>query len=303
MITPTFLSKGSKIAIVCPSGYLPTEKALQAKNVLQGWGYEVELGKTCFTNNSYFSDTDENRIIDLQHYLNRSDIDAILMGRGGYGLSRMIDALDFTAFVAHPKWIIGFSDITVLHSYIHEEFKINTLHAPMTSAFATDNLQTDFMKVYQTVLNGIQYTLNITPNIQNIDGETTGVLVGGNLCMLAHLTGTKGQINTEGKILFIEDIGEHIYGLDRMMQNLKRSGQLAHLKGLICGGFTDIQDTTRPFGKNVYQMIHDNVKEYGYPVLFDVPAGHDTINYPLVLGSNYEVKVQRTQCTLSWLGA
>jgi len=295
---PPFLRNGSKIAIVCPSGYLPTEKALQAQKVLEQWGYVVELGKTCFSEYDYFSDNDNGRLSDLQHYLDRSDIDAMLMGRGGYGLSRIIDAVDFEYFNKHPKWIIGFSDITVLHSYIHQNLGIATMHAPMCGAFTEENLELDFMKTYNNLLHGAMYSLNVAPNIYNISGEVESIFVGGNLCMLAHMSGTSGQLATKDKILFIEDIGEHIYGLDRMLMNLKRTGQLAELKALVCGQFTDIEDTTRPFGKNVQEMILDNVKEYGYPVLFDVPSGHDNVNFPLIFGGKYKLKVAEDSCTL-----
>jgi muramoyltetrapeptide carboxypeptidase len=301
IIFPPALQKGSHIKIVCPSGYLPIAKALQAQSVLEQWGYKVTLGKTTQTEYFYFSGTDAQRLADLQEVLDDTTVAAILMGRGGYGLSRIIDDLNFDTFKQHPKWIIGFSDITVLHAHIFQTMQIATLHAPMCSAFAVENLEQEYMKTYQQVLRGSAIQYQFLSNVHNVQGIVTGQIVGGNLCMLEHLTGSVSQLDTRDKILFIEDIGEHLYKIDRMLYNLKRSGQLSTIKGLVCGNFSDIEDTTRPFGQNLYQIITSHISDWGIPVAFDIPIGHETINYPLVLGANYILDVQTEHVVLQQL--
>lgn len=293
VVFPPFLKKGSNITIVCPSGYLPEEKAVQAASVLTAWGYKVNPGATTRTEDHYFAGTDEERLRDLQQALDDPGTDAILMGRGGYGLSRIIDRLNFRKFRKHPKWIIGFSDITILHAHIFRQYKIATMHAPMCSAFATENVDQPYMKVYRNLLRGKPVRYKFSGHTQNVSGLAEGIVVGGNLCMLAHLTGSESALDTKGKILFIEDIGEHLYKIDRMLYTLKRSGQLAGLKGLICGDFSDIEDTTRPFGKNLYEIITAHVANLDIPVAFEVPCGHEKINYPLILGATYRFETTK----------
>lgn len=292
MRLPATLKVGDTIAIVCPSGYLPNEKAQQAKLVLEQWGYQVMLGHTTTTENNYFSASDEERLADLQAALDNRNVKAILMGRGGYGLSRIIDQINFDQFVQSPKWIIGFSDITVLHAHIFQKFGIATMHAPMCASFVAENLTQDFMHTYKSILAGapIQYTF--AAHEHNVLGKVSGNVVGGNLCMLDHLTGSISSVDTRDKILFIEDIGEHLYKVDRMLYNLKRSGQLAHIKALICGNFSDMEDTTRPFGQDIYQIIKAHFADKNIPIAFELPIGHETINYPLILGASYDIHIR-----------
>jgi muramoyltetrapeptide carboxypeptidase len=292
MILPPYLQTGSKIKIICPSGYLPLDKSIQAKIILESWGYEVELGNTTKTEYHYFSAPDALRLHELQDALNDKSINAILMGRGGYGMSRIIDDLNFETFIKHPKWILGFSDITVLHCHLNTNYGISTLHAPMCSAFGNDDVPMEHMQCYKCVLRGtkIDYTFDCN-NTYNQIGYTEGEIIGGNLCMLDHLSGSISQINTDNKILFIEDIGEHLYKIDRMLYNLKRSGNLSNIKGLICGNFSDIEDTTRPFGKNLYEIILEHVASLNIPVAFDIPIGHEKVNFPLILGAYYKFEV------------
>jgi len=285
MIIPPYLQPGDTIAITCPSGYVPAERIIFAKKTLEQWGYKVITGKTVGTEYFYFSDKDDQRLLDLQTFLDDRDVKAILMGRGGYGLSRIIDHIDFSNFIRHPKWICGFSDITVLHNHIHANAGVATLHSPMCGAFKEDNPEEPFLHSLRSALEGgtaIDYP--IPYNAFNRKGNTQGILTGGNLAMLAHLTGSMSQVDTTGKILFIEDIGEYLYNIDRMLLNLKRAGLFDNIAGLVCGGFTDLQDTERPFGQSVYEIIYDKVKEYDYPVCFDFPAGHQDINFTLRLG-------------------
>jgi len=288
MTIPPYLKPGDTIAITCPSGYVPAERIIFAQQTLEQWGYRVVLGKTIGTEYFYFSDKDDQRLLDLQTFLDDKSVKAILMGRGGYGLSRIIDDIDFSAFARHPKWICGFSDITVLHNHIHANTGIATLHSPMCGAFKEDNLDEPFLRSLKLALEGgspIDYP--IPYSAFNRPGMAEGILTGGNLAMLAHLTGSASQADTRGKILFIEDIGEYLYNIDRMLLNLKRAGLFDHIAGLVCGGFTDLQDTERPFGQSIYEIIYDKVKEYSYPVCFDFPAGHQDINFTLRLGQGH----------------
>jgi muramoyltetrapeptide carboxypeptidase len=250
------------------------------------------VGKTLGSNSqNYFSATDEERRDELQAMLDDKNINAILCGRGGYGVGRIIDQLDFTAFKKNPKWIIGFSDITVLHSHIYSNLKIATLHAPMAAAFNDNGYRNEFVQSLKKAIAGKKAIYKTAVHAFNKTGTATGELVGGNLSLLAHLTGTASDINTKNKILFIEDIGEYIYSIDRMLYQIKRSGKLDKLAGLIIGGFTDMKDTERPFGKTVQEAIAAIIDEYEYPVCFDFPVSHGAANYALKVGVVYELKV------------
>ncbi len=288
---PPFLQPGDTIGITCPSGYVSSERVHYAVEVLQRWGYRVRTGKTVGSEHFYFSGRDEARRTDLQEMLDDREIKAILMGRGGYGMSRIIDDLDFTAFYRHPKWICGFSDITLLHNHIQANYGIATLHSPMCGAFSPDTEHSDFLLSLKNALEGKPAVYQVAPSPFNRPGTATGILTGGNLAMLAHSTGSVSAVDTQDKILFIEDIGEHLYNADRMLLNLKRAGRLEGLAGLIVGGFTDMQDTERPFGQTIDQIIADKVAEYDYPVCFGFPAGHQEINYTLMLGAPHELTV------------
>jgi len=289
---PPYLKKGNTIGITCPAGYMAAEKAQTCITVLQQWGYQVMVGKTLGSNSvNYFSATDEDRRDELQAMMDDTSINAILCGRGGYGVGRIIDDLDFTKFKKNPKWIIGFSDITVLHSHIYTHLKIATMHAPMAAAFNDGEYKNEFIQSLQKTITGKKANYKVAVHLFNKPGIASGELVGGNLSLLAHLTGTPSDINTKNKILFIEDIGEYIYNIDRMLYQLKRSGKLDKLAGLIIGGFTDMKDTERPFGKTVYEVIQDIIAEYQYPVCFNFPVSHGKENYALKVGGTYELKV------------
>lgn len=288
---PPLLQPGDTIAITCPSGYLPPERTVFAKQTLEAWGYKVIVGATVGNAHFYFSDTDEGRLMELQQFLDDRQVKAILMGRGGYGLSRIIDQLDFKQFKHHPKWICGFSDITVLHSHIHARLGIGSLHGPMCAAFKGLDEQLDHIQSVRKAWTGKPIDYPIPTSKHNRPGTAQGALVGGNLAILAHLAGSRSQMKTKGKLLFLEDIGEYLYSMDRMMITLKRSGMLDDLAGLVLGGFSDMKDTDRPFGQDIYELIGDKVKEYDYPVCFDVPCGHLDVNYTLCLGQTYHLAV------------
>jgi len=288
---PPFLKPGATIGITCPSGYVSAERVQYATVVLEKWGLKTRLGKTVGNEFHYFSGDDATRLADLQDMLDDPKLDAILMGRGGYGLSRIIDQIDFTQFVQHPKWICGFSDITVLHSHIQAQFGIPTIHSVMCGAFKPETEEKDYILSLRKALMGEDLSYHFPASEYNRVGQVSAKIVGGNLAMLAHLTGSDAQIDTDDKILFIEDIGEHLYHIDRMLLNLKRSGQLSKLKGLLVGSFTDIEDTDRPFGQTLEQIISDKVKEYDFPMAFNFACGHDEVNHTLVLGVPYTLVV------------
>jgi muramoyltetrapeptide carboxypeptidase len=297
MKIPPYLKKGDTIGITCPAGYMAAEKAQTCISTLQKWGYHVMVGKTLGSSStSYFSGTDEDRRNELQAMLDDNSINAILCGRGGYGVGRIIDQLDFTKFKKNPKWLIGFSDITVLHNHLHNKIKIASLHAPMAAAF--NDGENEFILSLKNALVGKKAKYKIATHPFNKIGKTQGILVGGNLCLLSNCIGTASDIITKNKILFIEDIGEQLYNVDRMLRQLKRSGKLKHLTGLIVGGFTDMKDTDRPFGKTVYETIADIITDYSYPVCFNFPVSHAKENYALKVGVRYELSVGKRNVQL-----
>lgn len=294
---PPYLKKGDCIGITCPAGYMAAGKAQTCIHTLQGWGFEVMVGKTLGSaSKNYFSATDEDRRDELQAMLDDVNIKAILFGRGGYGVGRIIDKLDFTEFKKNPKWIIGFSDITVLHTHLFSKIKVASLHAPMAAAF--NEGENEFIQSLHNAIIGKKAKYNCAAHAFNRPGNVTAELVGGNLALLAHLTGTPSAINTKNKILFIEDIGEYVYNIDRMMYQLKRSGQLDKLAGLIVGGFTDMKDTERPFGKSAYEVIKEITAFYDYPVCFGFPVSHGKENYALKEGVTYTLKISKTKTQL-----
>jgi len=296
---PPYLKKGDTVGIVCPAGYMPRDKAETCVQVLQDWGYRVRIGATLGGHSlNYFSGSDDERLADLQQMLDDDSVNAILCGRGGYGVGRIIDRIDFTHFRKKPKWIIGFSDITVLLNHIYANFSIACLHAPMASAFNRDEYKNPFVQSLHVALAGKTSHYKADPQFFNRVGKATGPIVGGNLSLMAHITGTPSDIQTRGRILFLEDVGENMYNIDRMMYQLKRSGKLAKLAGLVYGGFTDIKDTERPFGESIHALLSDVVKEYHYPVCFDFPVSHGRENYALKVGIPYELNVSRKGVSL-----
>lgn len=296
-IIPPYLSKGDTIGIVCPAGFMPLEKMQTCMQVLNEWGFKVKAGNTLGSQYHYFSGTDEQRLQDLQQMLDDDSVQAILCARGGYGVGRIIDKLDFKKFRKKPKWILGYSDITILHSHIFSRFKIASLHSPMAAAFNDDEYKNEYVQSLRKALTGkkANYKCNVHP--LNKTGTVTGKLTGGNLSLLAHLVGTDSDVNTSGKILFIEDVGEYIYNADRMLYQLKRSGKFTKPAGLIIGSFTEMKDTVIPFGENIYQVIYDVIKEYDFPVCFQFPVGHTHENYAVKIGVEYELHVGKKQVT------
>ncbi len=291
MSHPPYLKQGSVIGICCPASAVAMEKITPAIQVLEEWGFKVKQGKTVGTSHFYFSGTDAERLADLQAMMNDPEVDAILMGRGGYGMSRIIDGLDFSAFLQKPKWICGFSDITVLHSHLQANYNMPCLHSPMCGAFRQETKDAEHIRNFLAALTGGALSYYAPISSYNRKGESSGKLCGGNLSILTHLTGSVSEADMTDKILFIEEIDEYLYHVDRMLLNLKRAGKLEKLKGLIVGYLTDMKDTERPFGQKIEEIIYDKVKEYDYPVCFNFPCGHEDINYTLSLNLQHQLTV------------
>lgn len=297
--TPPYLKKDDMIGIVCPAGYMAMEKVKQCIETLTEWGFRVKVGKTVGGHSkTYFSGSDKERLSDLQKMIDDDAIKAVLCARGGYGTGRIIGDLDFKKFKKRPKWIIGYSDITVLHSHIYANYYISTLHSPMAGAFNDGGYKNEYTLSLRNVLMGGKSKYICESHPYNKKGTGIGELVGGNLALLAHLVGTDSDIKTKGKILFIEDVGEYMYNIDRMMYQLKRSGKLSKLAGLIFGLFSDTKDTERPFGKTTEEILRDIVKEYDYPVCFGFPVSHTDKNYALKIGAGYKLVVSKNRVVL-----
>lgn len=287
-IRPPFLKQGDCVGISAPARKISEAELLPSIKILQSWGLKVKLGKHIYAAYHQFAGDDELRKADIQTMLDDAEVKAVFSARGGYGAVRVIDKLDFSYFSKHPKWICGYSDVTVFHSHIHRQTGIETLHCTMPINFEKDVESTALLK---KALFGEIISYKYAPHSLNVAGESEGTLVGGNLSLLYALAGTPSDIDTKGKILFLEDLDEYLYHIDRMMMQLKRGGKLSGLKGLVIGGFSEMKDNTVPFGKTAEEIIKDAVKEYNYPVSFGFPAGHDTKNYPLFIGRKAKLSV------------
>jgi muramoyltetrapeptide carboxypeptidase len=299
VLFPPYLKKGDCIGIVCPAGFMPLEKISECVRVLnEVWGFRVKVGNTVGSSYNYFSGTDDERLADLQNMLDDPSLHAILCGRGGYGTGRIIDRLNFSKFIKNPKWIIGFSDITVLHAHVLSRYHTASLHAPMANAFNRDGYLNEFVKSLRKSLTGKSGSYSASPHPFNHPGKATGILVGGNLSLIAHLIGTPSDNETKGRILFLEDVGEYFYNIDRMLYQLKRSGKFKGLAGLVLGGFTDCKDTDTPFGKTVEEIIHDIVKEYRFPICYGFPVSHEKENVSLRVGGKYTLSVTNKKVSL-----
>ena len=291
MKTPSYLKRGDKIAIVAPARKISNSEIENAIETFENWGLEVIFGNNLFKSNNQFAGTDEKRKSDFQRMLDDPTVKAIIAARGGYGSVRIIDKLDFSKFIKNPKWIIGFSDITVFHLHLHTNYGIETLHALMPINFLMDEKSIASAESLRKALFGDKISYSINNSKYNRKGIAKGVLCGGNLSMIYSLIGSSSDINTEGKILFIEDLDEYLYHIDRMMVNLKRSGKLDKLAGLIVGGMNDMNDNKIAFGKTANEIISEHISKYNYPVCFDFPAGHLKENYSLIFGREAKLEV------------
>jgi len=291
-IIPPFLKAGDVIGVCAPARKVSPEEMKDGITWLTQKGFQVKESEHLYNSQNQFSGSDKERATDLQALINDPEAKAIIFARGGYGCVRIVDQIDFTPLEKNPKWLIGFSDVTVLHSHLNINHSICTLHAPMMINLMNDKRNEEATDTTIDILTGknIRYSENhISPF--NREGVCEGELVGGNLSLLFALAGTPSDLETENKILFIEDLDEYLYHIDRMMMQLKRTGKLKNLKGLIVGGMSDMRDNTIPFGKSAVEIISETITEYKYPVCFDFPSGHIDRNLPLVFGANVKLEV------------
>lgn len=299
IIIPPYLQPGDTIGIVATARKIPRINLEEAAKIPESWGFKVKFGKNVFGDVNQFSGTDEERAADLQEMLDDPEIKAVICARGGYGTLRIIDRLDFTKFKQHPKWIVGYSDITVLHSHIHRNCHVATLHATMPVNFKLDFFSTESLR---KALMGIpeKYRAENKTSVKNREGKAEAQLVGGNLSLLYAMLHSDSDIDTEGKILFLEDLDEYLYHIDRMVLSLKRAGKFRGLKGLIVGGMSQMKDNDIPFGKNAEQIIEEHTAEYNFPVCYGFPAGHDVKNYALPLGKTVLLEVEKDSAGISF---
>jgi len=297
-ISPPALKTGDIIGITSPAGYITSEEIQSAVKKMESWGYKIKIGETIDKRDFTFGGTDEERTKDLQQMLDDPKIKAIMCARGGYGAVRIVDKLNWEKFKLKPKWMIGFSDVTVFHSHLNKNLGIASIHSKMCNSFPDDwslaeSIQIETIDSIQQALSGKKMRYIATPNSQNKLGTAEGVLIGGNLKTLETLAGTKSDINTTGKILFVEDTGEYMYNVDRMFWNLKRTGKLSQLKGLIVGGFKiKVDPDADDFGKTLHDVVLEKIKAYKYPVCFDFPVGHQKNNYALKCGVKHKLEVK-----------
>ena len=294
LVKPPYLQKGDTIAIVAPAGILKNRKHIidKTKALAESWGLKVVYGKHMFNQNNHFAGTDAERCQDFQDALDNPNIKAIWSARGGYGSVRILDKLDFTKFKEHPKWVIGYSDVTAFHNHIHN-LGIKTIHGMMGTSL--QDKSEDIPETIETLrkaLFGEELKYAIQSSKYNREGEVTGQLVGGNIAILASMLGSDSQISTDGKILFIEEIGEYKYSIDRMLQSLKRAGYFTKVKGVIVGDMTKVKKNTTPWGSSIEQLILD-VLPNDIPVLFNFPAGHEPDNRALIMGGNTKLSIKK----------
>lgn len=297
MKQPPFLKTGDTILIIGTARARDKVQIEPAITILKSWGLNVELGKNLFKKHHQFAGTDEQRAADLQWAIDHKKAKAVLIAGGGYGTLRIIDSVNFNSLKKNPKWFIGYSDTTILQARL-QKLNIASIHCTMAFQFTKNKEATKSIK---TLLFGEKINYKVTKNKLNRTGKTNAEIIGGNLSLIYALSGSVDDIDTKNKILFIEDLDEQLYHIDRMMLQLKRSGKLKHLKGLIVGGMSDMKDNIIPFGKNANEIVFDAVKEYKYPVCFDFPAGHIQNNMALYLGKKVKLNVEKNKITLNYL--
>ena len=303
-VSPPALRKGDIIGITSPGGYITTMEIQSAVRKMESWGYKMQIGETIDKRDFTFGGSDEERAKDFQQMLDDPKIKAIMCARGGYGAIRIIDKLNWEKFKAKPKWIIGFSDVTIFHSHLNKNFGIASIHSKMCNSFPDDwslaePIQIETIESIQKALSGEKMKYPVGLNPQNKLGTADGILIGGNLKTLESLAGTRSDINTAGKILFVEDTGEYMYSIDRMFWNLRRTGKLSQLKGLVIGGFkVKVDQDADDFGKTLQDVVLEKIKSYHYPVCFDFPVGHQKNNYALKCGVKHRLEIKMESVSL-----
>lgn len=291
---PDFLTEGDTIGIVAPSRKISLQELQPAIDFLIREGFKVKLGERIFAESHQFAGTDTERADDFNDMLHDDSVKAILAARGGYGAVRIVEQLDFDYFSQHPKWLCGYSDFTVFHSQSNR-YKVSTIHGTMPVSFADTEAAQANAKSLIDALTGKALSYSPQPHPLNRGGNVRAEVVGGNLSILYSLTGTPSAVDTRGKILFIEDLDEYLYHIDRMMWNLKRAGMLENLAGLIVGGLSDMHDNTIPFGQTAEEIVASCCSEYDYPVCFNFPAGHGALNRSIRLGTPMDIQFNANQ--------
>lgn len=297
MISIPPLKKNDLIYITAPAKAIEEEHVLNAKRFFENKGYRVEISKNCCGQHHYFSGTDEERTADLQYAFDNPEVKAIICARGGYGSIRILDKLQWASMIRNPKWLLGFSDITIFHQRLFR-FDILSIHGTMPLNFETNSKEA--LDTLMDCLNQKSYTISAKTDPSNKFGKTQGQLVGGNFSILYSLLGTDDQIDYSGKILFIEDIAEHLYHLDRMLYSFQKSGILNKISGLMVGGMTNMQDTSIPFGSTYEEIILDHLKYRNIPVAFGFPIGHIPDNRAVIVGAEYSFSVDENGSVLSF---
>lgn len=299
MITPEYLSPGDQVGIVSTARKITSKELKPLIQLIENWGFEPVLGSSIGVSENQYAGSDQLRRTDFQGMMDNPNIRAIWCARGGYGTLRILDSLNFQAFLLRPKWIIGYSDVTVLHSHIHN-LGIETLHGNMASDI---NKKTDYTRITirkAIIGEDLEISYSSEGELLNRTGRSNGLLVGGNLSLLYGLCGSSTSLNTRDKILFIEDLDEYLYHIDRMMLNLKRNGMFENLKGMVVGGMSGMHDNNIPFGKSANEIVIDHVAEFNFPVCFNFPAGHIEDNRALILGREVELNVSKGSIKLSF---
>jgi len=301
MQLPPYLKSGDLVSIAAPARWVDPEDIKNFLSLLEQEGLKTITG-SIFTRHHQYAGEDKDRLDDLQKMLDHPDIKAIFCARGGYGTMRLLDKIDLKGFAEHPKWVVGFSDITALHAYLQMRIGVASVHAamPYTLKDVTDR-DNPAVKSLFGVLKGEFPSYTVPVHSLNRKGKSSGILLGGNLSVLYSLTGTLFQFPTQGAILFLEDVDEYLYHIDRMMQNLKLAGMLENLAGLVVGGLTDMHDNEVPFGKVAVEIIRAAVEEYDFPVCFDFPAGHVEGNLAMVLGRQVSFEVNDDGSQLAYI--
>lgn len=299
LIVAPYLKEGDTVGILCTARFIDESELLSSVNLLKRWGLKIKLGNTIGKRLNQMGGTDQEKVADFQEMIADSSIKCIWCARGGYGSVRIIDNIDFKPLLTNPKWIVGFSDVTVLHSHLNKQYKLASLHAMLCSTLSMSNEES--VESLRAALFGDKLRYECAPHALNITGQAKGVLCGGNLSILYSLLSSESDIDTNGKILFLEDVDEYLYHVDRMMMALKRSGKLGKLAGLIVGSMSEMKDNEVPFGKSANEIISEHTRQFSYPICCDFPAGHLAENYSLILGANVELSVLESKVCLSFI--